>query len=420
MEKVRYVAKTMQGLEPVLAEELRQLGAENVEEKNRVVFFDGDKRMMYRANFCLRTALRILKPLATFQAESVNELYANALAYDWSEVMDLSKRFSIDSVVNSETFSHSRYAALKVKDAIVDQFRNRCGKRPFVDPDRPHVRIHLHIWETTCSLLLDSSGQSLHMRGYRRQQDVAPLNEVLAAGMVLTSGWRGECPFLDPMCGSGTLAIEAALIARGMAPGLFRQHYGFEDWPDFDPDLLEEVYNDDSMERECEVPIMGSDVSGKAMEVAQQNVKAAGLTKLIHLEKQSVFDLMPGMIPGVVITNPPYGERLKQFQLDSFYSQLGDVFKARYPGWDVWMLTGNRVAMKSFGLHPSKTTTLFNGPLECKYQRFSMYKGSLRDLEDEEPARDARPPREELGDQEQRFDDLPFSPPHAEDSIDSN
>lgn len=378
-EQTRYVAKTMQGLESVLADELRALGAEGIEEGYRVVTFLGDKRMMYRANFFLRTALRILKPLDSFEAHSIDELYAHAMDFDWESVMDLSKRFAVDSVVNSEVFSHSRFAALKVKDAIVDQFRNRTGRRPFVDPEKPQVRIHLHISDTTCSLLLDSSGNSLHMRGYRRAQDAAPLNEVLAAGMILKTGWTGEQPFLDPMCGSGTLAIEAALIARGLAPGLFRNHYGFEDWNDFEPDLLEEMYNDDSMERDNDVLIMGSDIYGKAIAIAEQNVKAAGLSQYISLSTQSIFDLVPPMIPGIVVTNPPYGERLKQVQIDEFYKHLGDVFKKRYPGWDVWMLSGNRVVMKNFGLHPSKTYTLFNGPLECKFQRYNMYAGSLRD-----------------------------------------
>lgn len=380
-DSVRYVAKTFQGLEGVLAEELRALGAEAVEEGCRMVSFTGDKRMMYRANFFLRTALRILKPLYSFEAQSADELYGQALSYDWSSVMSVSQRFSVDSVVNSDTFSHSRFAALRVKDAIVDQFRNREGRRPFVDVQHPDVRVHLHILGTQCTLLLDSSGESLHLRGYRRAQDVAPINEVLAAGMLMLAGWQGQTPFYDPLCGSGTLPIEAALIARGLAPGLFRKRFGFESWIDFDKDLLEEMYNDDSLERDCEVPIMGSDVSAKSVSIALENVRSAGLSKLVRIEKASVFDVAPPDGPGVVVTNPPYGERLKQSQLDSFYTRLGDAFKALYTGWDVWMITGNRVAMKSFGLHPSKTVTLYNGPIECKFQCFTMYAGSLKNRE---------------------------------------
>lgn len=375
----RYIAKTLQGLEPVLAWELEGLGATKIREGCRMVEFYGAKELLYKANFFLRTALRILVPLFEFEAKDADELYGQVLAYDWEQVLRVDQKFSVDSVVNSEVFTHSRFAALRVKDAIVDQFRGHVGRRPFVDPDHPDVRVHLHIQGEHCTVLLDSSGDSLHMRGYRRAQDLAPINEVLAAGMILLTGWHGDVPLIDPMCGSGTIAIEAALIARGIAPGIFRSHFGFEVWEDFDADLLDTIYNDDSRERECEVLIAGSDISEKSVEMARINVRAAGLSKTIRVAKQSIFELMPPSSEGVVVTNPPYGERLKQFQLDSFYQQLSDVFKAHWAGWDVWMISGNQLAMKSFGLHPSKTVTLFNGPLECKYQRFSMYRGSLRD-----------------------------------------
>lgn len=376
MEQERLIAKTMQGLEPVLADELRALGAEGVEEGCRMVSFLGDKRMMYRANFFLRTAIRILKPLFSFEARTPEEVYGASLSYDWSGIIDPQKRFAVDSVVNSELFKHSGFVALRLKDAIVDQQRNAYGRRPYVDTVNPHIRIHLHIQGSTCSVLLDSSGDSLHMRGYRVEQNAAPLNEVLAAGLILLSGWDMEEPFLDPLCGSGTLPIEAALIAKGIAPGLFRKHFGFENWADFDPDMYAEIYNDDSMETDREPLIIGSDVSTHAVEMAMMNVTNAGLAKSIRISRQSVFDSSPSSKPGVVITNPPYGERVKQFQLDNFYRQLGDTFKQRYAGWNVWMITGNRQVMKSFGLHPSKTITLFNGPIECKFQRFSMYVGS--------------------------------------------
>lgn len=377
--ELRYVAKTLEGLESVLAAELEALGAQGIEKGCRAVTFLGDQRMMYRANFFLRTALRILKPLFEFDADSPDAIYAACLAYDWDEHLRLDQKFAIDSVVNSETFKHSRYVALRVKDAIVDQFRNRVGRRPFVDPSSPDVRFHLHINGTHCSVLLDSSGESLHMRGYRVRQEVAPLNEVLAAGMILLSGWDGEVPFYDPMCGSGTLLIEAALIARGIAPGVFRSHFGFESWPDFDEDLLQEISEDDSRERDNDVLILGSDISTHAVEACQENLRSSGLKRYVSVEKQSIFDAFPPGEAGIVISNPPYGERLKQFQLEGFYQRLGDVFKQRYAGWDVWLISGNREAMKRFGLHPSKTHTLFNGALECKYQRFSIYRGSLRD-----------------------------------------
>ncbi len=379
-----YIAKTLQGLEPVLAEELRALGAQNISQECRMVRFEGDLRLLYMANYHCRTALRILKPLISFSAENTDELYEQARAFDWSTLMEVTHHFAIDSVVNSDIFRDSRYATYRLKDAIVDYFRSRYNRRPFVDSDHPQVRINLHIHDHSCDILLDSSGESLHKRGYRVAQDVAPLSEVLAAGMILHSGWNGEVPFLDPMCGSGTLLIEAALIANGIAPGLFRDHFAFEFWADFDADLLTEIANDDSQEHDSDVLIMGTDISGKALESAAANIRSAGLHKHISLKKESVFDLQPPIIPGIVITNPPYGERLKQFQLDRFYTQLGDVFKARYEGWDVWVLAGNRVAMKNFGLHPSRTITLFNGPIECKYQRFAMYAGSMKDSESDE------------------------------------
>lgn len=377
-ERLRYVVKTLQGLEPVLAEELRVLGADEVEQGCRMVTFVGDQRMMYRANYFLRTALRVLKPLFEFEATTPEEVYAQCLAFDWEEYLSLDRRFSIDSVVNSELFTHSRFVALRMKDAIVDQFRNRTGRRPFVDPENPDVRFHLHIQDNRCSVLLDSSGASLHMRGYRQRQELAPLNEVLAAGMILLSGWDGVTPFMDPMCGSGTLLIEAALIAHGIAPGVFRKRFGFESWPDFDSDLLEEIAEDESYARETDVPIVGSDISTHAVESCMHNLQASGVKRYVTLSKQSVFDVKSIADYGVMVTNPPYGERIKQVHLDTFYGRLSDSFKQNFTGWDIWMISGNKQAMKHFALHPSVTHTLFNGALECKYQRFSMYAGSLK------------------------------------------
>lgn len=381
---IRYIAKTVQGLEPVLAEELRALGAQNVEEECRCVSFDGDQRLLYLANFRTRTALRILKPLFSFTAEKTDDIYGAALSYDWSTLLDPSKRFAVDSVVNSSYFKHSGFVALRLKDAIVDQQRGTFGRRPYVDSANPDIRIHLHINEKECTVLLDSSGQSLHMRGYRVSQDPAPLNEVLAAGMLLLSEWDPKEPFLDPLCGSGTLLIEAAMIAKGIAPGLYRRHFAFEEWPDYDQALFDEIYNDDSYENDDEVLIVGSDISKKAIESAMMNITHAGLSKSIRLSRQSVFEVTPPAPSGVVVTNPPYGERVKMFQIENFYRQLADSFKQRFEDWTVWMLTGNRQAMKSFGLHASKTMTLFNGSIECKFQRFNMYAGSMRDWGNEE------------------------------------
>jgi len=375
-EKFEMIAKTQQGLEGVLAEELIAIGAEDVTSTPRGVSFKGDQEMMYKANIQLRTALRILKPIHTFKARTEDEFYGQAKKFDWTSVMDVSQKFAVDSVVNSEAFNHSRYIALKLKDAIADHFREKVGKRPFVDPQNPNIRIHIHIEEEDCIISLDSSGESLHRRGYRQSQDASPINEVLAAGMILLSGWNGESDFIDPMCGSGTLLIEAGLYAHGIPPGIFRKNFGFENWFDFDKSLLQQVYNDESMEREFKHSIIGGDISKRAFETSLDNIRNAGLQKKIDIKNRSVFDFNPPKGKGIVITNPPYGEKLKKEQIETFYKQLGDCFKQRYSGYDVWLISNNIEALKSFGLRPSNSMSLANGALECKYQKFSMYQGS--------------------------------------------
>ncbi len=373
------VAKTLQGFEEVLAEELKEIGAENIEVGCRSVSYYGTKETLYKSNFWLRTALRVLKPIYVFNARTIDEFYGNARKFDWTSVMELSHKFAVESVVNSELFPHSRYIALKLKDAIADQFRDRFGKRPFVDPKKPHITFHIHVNNDVCTVSLDSSGESLHRRGYRVAQDVAPINEVLAAGLIKLSGWNGDSVFIDPMCGSGTILIEAALIAYGIAPGIFRQHFGFENWLDFDEQLLQSIYNDDSRERDFEYLILGRDISKQAIASAMENIKESGLNKKIDLGVASIFDYNPPKVDnGIVITNPPYGERLKKEQIENFYKQLSDVFKNKYAGYDVWIISSNQEALRSFGLRPSKKINLLNGALECKYQRFSMYKGSLK------------------------------------------
>lgn len=378
-EKFQIVAKTLEGLEGVLADELKEIGAEDIEIGCRSVTYTGTKETLYKSNFWLRTALRILKPIYVFKAHTIEEFYGNARKFDWSSVMDLSQKFAVDSVVNSEHFPHSRYIALKLKDAIADQFRDRFGKRPFVDPKKPHIQFHVHVNNDTCTVLLDSSGESLHRRGYRVSQDIAPINEVLAAGLIKLSGWDGNSVFIDPMCGSGTVLIEAALIAYGIAPGIFRQHFGFENWLDFDETLLQSIYNDDSHERDFEYLILGRDISKQAIASALDNVKQSGLQKKIDLGVASIFDYNPPKVDkGMVITNPPYGERLRKEQIENFYKQLSDTFKQKYTGYDVWVISSNTEALKSFSLRPNKRITLYNGALECKYQHFPMYKGSLK------------------------------------------
>lgn len=379
-EKFDMIAKTFQGLEQVLADDLAALGAQDIMEGCRSVKFSGDKELLYKANFRLQTAIRILKPIYQFTAHTVDEFYGNARKFDWATVMGLSHKFAVDAVVNSQYFNHSRYVALKLKDAIADQFRDRHGRRPFVDPQNPHIQLHVHVYEDQCTISLDSSGHSLHRRGYRQQHDLAPINEVLAAGMLKLAGFDGTCTLIDPMCGSGTIAIEAALMAYGIPPGVFRERFGFEHWFDFDSNLLQDIYNDDSMERDFEHEIVASDISRQAIEIATRNAKAAGLFRKMRIDTRSIFDYMPPTDkPGLVVTNPPYGERLKLDQIELFYKQLGDCFKQRYAGYNVWIITSNFEAMKSFGLRPSRRIPLFNGELECSFQKFEMFSGSARD-----------------------------------------
>ena len=310
MEEFELIAKTFMGLEPVLAKELTQLGANDIQIGRRMVSFSGNKELMYRANFQLRTAIRILKPIKHFKAKSADDVYDEVKKIDWSQYLSLDKTFAVDSVVFSDEFRHSKFVAYKVKDAIVDQFRETQGKRPNISVANPDIRLNMHIAEYDCTLSLDSSGESLHRRGYRQESVEAPLNEVLAAGMILMTGWQGDTDFIDPMCGSGTLPIEAALIAHNMAPGLFRKEYAFEKWPDFDKDLFDDIYNDDSQEREYKHHIYGYDIDIKAVNTARLNVKAAGLTSTITIEEADFKNFTQPAEKSLLVTNPPYGERI--------------------------------------------------------------------------------------------------------------
>lgn len=298
------------GLEQVLAQELTQLGANNVQIGRRVVTFTGNKEIMYRANFQLHTAIRILKPIAHFKAKSADDMYNEVSKIDWSLYIEKGKTFSVDSVVYSDEFTNSRFVTYKVKDAIVDQFRERTGTRPNISVTNPDIRLNIHVAEFDATLSLDSSGESLHRRGYRQESVEAPLNEVLAAGMILMTGWKGETDFIDPMCGSGTLPIEAALIARNISPGVFRKEFAFEKWPDFDKDLFDEIYNDESQEREFEHHIYGYDVDMKCVNTAKLNVTAAGLSKDITIAHQDFKDFKQPEEKSIIIMNPPYGERI--------------------------------------------------------------------------------------------------------------
>ena len=382
-QEFEMIAKTFMGLEPVLANELTQLGAKNVQAGRRMVSFTGDKEMMYRANFQLHTAIRILKPIKHFKALSADDVYEGVKAVDWTEYLALDKTFAVDSVVFSEEFRHSKFVAYKVKDAIVDQFRENTGNRPNISVSNPDMRLHIHIAEDQCTLCLDSSGESLHRRGYRQESVEAPLNEVLAAGMILMTGWRGETDFIDPMCGSGTLLIEAALIARNMAPGLFLTEFAFEKWPDFDADLFDKIYNDDSNEREFTHHIYGYDVDIKAVNTARLNVKAAGLTSDITVEEQDFKDFTQPKEKSIMVTNPPYGERISTSDLLGTYKMIGERLKHQFTGNEAWVLSYREECFAQIGLKPSIKIPLFNGSLECEFRKYQMFDGKMSDFRGE-------------------------------------
>ena len=345
-----------------------------------MVSFTGDKEMMYRANFQLHTAIRILKPIRHFKAQSADDVYEEIKKIDWTPYLDDDKTFAVDSVVFSEEFRHSKFVSYKVKDAIVDQFREKTGKRPNISVANPDLRLNIHIAEDQCTLSLDSSGESLHRRGYRQESVEAPLNEVLAAGMILLSGWKGDTDFIDPMCGSGTILIEAALIARNMAPGLFRKEYAFEKWPDFDADLFDEIYNDESQEREFSHHIYGYDVDIKAVNTATLNVKAAGLTNDITIQQQDFKDFTQPGNKSIIITNPPYGERISTPDLLGTYKMIGERLKHEFKGNDAWILSYREECFEQIGLKPSIKIPLYNGSLECEFRRYQMFDGKLKDF----------------------------------------
>ncbi len=382
-QEFELIAKTFMGLEPVLAKELTQLGANNVQIGRRMVSFTGDKEMMYRANFQLHTAIRILKPISHFTAKSADDVYEAVKKIDWTQHLDLEKTFSVDSVVFSEEFRHSKFVSYKVKDAIVDQFRENTGKRPNISVANPDLRLNMHIAEDKCTLSLDSSGESLHRRGYRQESVEAPLNEVLAAGMILMTGWHGETDFIDPMCGSGTLLIEAALIARNMAPGVFRKEYAFEKWPDYDAELFDRIYNDDSQEREFTHHIYGYDVDMKAVNTARMNVKAAGLTKDITVEEQDFKDFTQPKEKSIIVTNPPYGERISTPNLLATYDMIGERLKHQFLNNDAWILSYREECFDKIGLKPSIKIPVYNGSLECEFRKYQIFDGKMRDFKSE-------------------------------------
>ena len=371
------LAKTMFGLEEILAKELRKLGAQNVKTMNRAVSFKGDKGFMYKANLNLRTALRILKPIAHFQAHDEKELYRKICEIDWTEIFDLDNTFATHATTNSDIFTHSKYASLVMKDAIADSFRKKFNKRPDVDPEIPDISINLHISKHTCTVSLDSSGDSLHKRGYKSDAVTAPMNEVLAAGLILLSDWNKISDFHDPMCGSGTLLIEAALIAYNIPSNIFRERFGFEGWKDFDKKLWETI-KEVSLEKEIHYygKITGGDSFQKAVRISRENIENALMYDNIKVKKSDFFETEIG--PGTfTIFNPPYGERI-DLGVNDFYEKVGNTLKHKYEGCSIWIISSDIENMKFIGLRPARKIKVLNGKLECSFRKFEVYKGSKK------------------------------------------
>lgn len=415
MQELELIAKTFQGLEEVLAQELTELGANNVQIGHRMVSFTGDKAMMYRANFCLRTAVRVLMPIKHFNAKDADEVYNAVRSINWSKYLDTSTTFAVDSVVYSSEFRHSKFVAYKVKDAIVDYFRETVGERPNIRITNPDIKLNIHISEEACTLSLDSSGESLHQRGYRVASVEAPINEVLAAGLIKLSGWKADCDFIDPFCGSGTFLIEAALMARNIYPGVFRKEFGFEKWKDFDRELFDEIYNDDSQEREFDHKIYGYDINLPAIEVASRNVKSAGVSDLVVLKQQDFRKFTNPSQKSIIITNPPYGERLTPPDLLTLYQSIGKVLKHEFSGGEAWVISSKQELFEHIGLRPSLKIQVLNGSLDCDFRKYQLFEGKLGNFraeggkvktdEERRLMSDSRRFRKQRDEFKQRFDD---------------
>jgi len=378
-EKFDLIAKTFAGLEDTLSKEILEIGGTNIKILNRAVQFSGDKEMLYKANYLCRSALRIIKPIATFNAVNEDILYNEVKAMDWLQYLDVNKTFSIDGICSYSNITHSKYLALKTKDAIADQFREKLGKRPYVDTEDADLKINVRLFQNRCTISLDSSGESLHKRGYREETGPAPLNEVLAAGMILISGWNGESNFIDPMCGSGTLAIEAAMIATNKPAGFFREDYDFKKWNDFDNELWDKIKAGAiENKKEFNHTIHCSDRSGRIIQVAKQNIRSAGFENLIGAKMDFIDDVTPPAGGGVMVTNPPYGERIKMDDIVRLYQTIGDGLKQNFAGYKAWIISSHSEALKHIGLRTSKKQTLYNGPLECRYVMFDIYEGSKK------------------------------------------
>lgn len=377
-KKFDIIAKTLFGLEEILAQELKALGAENIQILRRAVKYKGDEALLYKSNLHLRTAIKILKPITTFTILNEDQLYTRIKQMSWGAFINTHQTFAIDAVVNGKVITHSKFAALKAKDAIVDQFREKTGERPSIDTENPNLRINLHISDRTCDVSIDSSGDPLGRRGYRLIQTEAPITETLAAGIILLSGWDKKSDFIDPMCGSGTFPIEAAMIAHNIAPGRIR-NFAFENWNDFDAPLWKSIKKEaEDQIKPVSVNIIGRDMDAKAIEISKKNAKEAKVEDLIDFEKADFMESTCEGEKALVIMNPPYGERLDMDEIINFYKEIGTRLKHHYANCEAWIISSNFEALKQVGLKTSKKIPLFNGALECKLQKYELYKGSKR------------------------------------------
>jgi putative N6-adenine-specific DNA methylase len=370
------IAKTISGLEEILAHELNTLGASDVMKLNRAVSFTGDMEKLYKINYACRTALRILKPLFHFEILEQKDLYEKIYDFPWENYLDSERSLAIDAVISYTVFTNSQFVAQRSKDAIVDRLRDKSGKRPSVDLENPDLKINVHLFKDSCTVALDSSGQSLHRRGYRKSTGPAPINEVLAAGLVKLSEWDTATPLFDPMCGAGTILIEAAMLAKNIPAGYFREQWGFMKWNDFDASLWEKVKTDcNELISVTPLKMHGADRSDRAIDSARENLKFTNLYEDITLEVQTFEDSAPPFEKGFIISNPPYDERLKIEDSLVFYKMIGDTLKRKYAGYTAWLISSDLESIKFIGLRPSRRIPVFNGPLECRFVKFDLFAG---------------------------------------------
>lgn len=375
-----FVATTLAGLEEVLAAEIKELGGENVRILRRAVAFNGGTSLLYKLNFSLRTAIRILLNIKTIRLSSESDLYNGVYQLPWQDYFKSGKTIAVKAAMNSSFFDNSHYVELKVKDAIVDKLRDKTGRRPDVNAREPDISIHVHLHNKMADISLDSSGIPLFKRGYRLDGYEAPLNEVLAAGMILMTGWKGDSDFMDPMCGSGTLAIEAAMIAKGIPPGVLRKSFAFQNWLDYDESLYHRVVENLMVSREFKHKVYASDISADALRAAGKNVREALLEDVIDLSRKDFFETRPVSGDGMIVLNPPYGERIIQENINDFYEKIGNHLKSAYPGYKAWILSANHSAIRYIGLKPFRKISLLNGKLDCRYLGFDLFRGKRADF----------------------------------------